>query len=166
VTAAGRLARGNTRDLAVEDVRAVLETNVVGTWLAIRAVLQTMIAQQHGRIVTIGSVLGSVGAEDRAAYAATKGAVAAMTRSIALEVATEGITVNCVAPGPVRTAMNADQHRAGSDSTAEDTFTAAIPVGRWGHPHDIAHTVVGLLAAEAGWTTGAVLYVDGGYTAR
>lgn len=166
VSAAGRLARGSTQGLAVHELRDALETNVVGTWLAIRAVLPTMVAQQHGRIVTIGSVLGSVGAPDRAAYAATKGAVAAMTRSIALEVAAHGVTVNCVAPGPVRTSMNADQHGAAADRDAEAAFTASIPAGRWGTPADVAHAVVGLLAPESDWTTGSVVHVDGGYTAR
>lgn len=82
------------------EVRPVVVTGgTSGIGLAIRAVLPTMIEQQHGRIVTIGSVLGSVGAAERAAYAATKGAVAAMTRSVALEVTARGVTVNCVAPG-------------------------------------------------------------------
>ncbi|MDZ5621133.1 SDR family NAD(P)-dependent oxidoreductase [Nocardioides sp. HM23] len=166
VTAAGRLARGSVTDLAVDELRAALETNVVGTWLAVRAVLPTMVEQQHGRIVTIGSVLGSVGAAERAAYAATKGGVAAMTRSIALEVAADGVTVNCVAPGPVRTPMNADQHGTAADQAAEAAFTAAIPTGRWGAPDDVAHAVAELLASEAGWTTGPTVTVDGGYTAR
>jgi NAD(P)-dependent dehydrogenase (short-subunit alcohol dehydrogenase family) len=166
VTAAGRLARGSATDLPVAELRATLETNVVGTWLAIGSVLPTMLGQRHGRIVTIGSVLGSVGAAERAAYAATKGAVAAMTRSIALEVAADGVTVNCVAPGPVRTPMNADQHDTEADRAAEAAFTASIPAGRWGSPADVAHVVAGLLAAEAGWTTGSTVFVDGGYTAR
>ena len=166
VTAAGRLARGSVTDLPVDELRAALETNVVGTWLAIRAVLPTMVEQQHGRIVTIGSVLGSVGAEGRSGYAATKGAVAAMTRSIALEVAADGVTVNCVAPGPVRTPMNADQHGTAADRAAEAAFTSSIPAGRWGSPDDVAHAVAGLLAPEAGWTTGSVVHVDGGFTAR
>ena len=125
-----------------------------------------MVEQQYGRIVTIGSVLGSVGAAGRAGYAATKGAVAAMTRSIALEVAADGVTVNCVAPGPVRTPMNADQHGTAADRAAEAAFTSSIPAGRWGSPDDVAHAVAGLLAPEAGWTTGSVVHVDGGFTAR
>ena len=166
VTAAGRLARGSVTDLPVDDLRAALETNVVGTWLAVRAVLPTMVEQQYGRIVTIGSVLGSVGAAGRSGYAATKGAVAAMTRSIALEVAADGVTINCIAPGPVRTPMNADQHGTEADRAAEAAFTSSIPTGRWGSPDDVAHAVAGLLAPEAGWTTGSTVFVDGGYTAR
>ena len=160
VTSAGQLARGSVLDIAPDDFRSALETNVVGTWLAIRSCLPTMLDQDYGRIVTLGSVLGSVGAAERGAYAATKGAVAALTRSVALEVAGRGVTANCVAPGPVRTPMNAE------DATGAPGSFSALPAGRWGTPEDIAHVVLPLLSAEAGWTTGAVLHVDGGYTAR
>jgi NAD(P)-dependent dehydrogenase (short-subunit alcohol dehydrogenase family) len=152
VTSAGRLARGSVLDLPLGDLRAALETNVVGTWLALRAVLPGMLDAGYGRIVTIGSVLGSTGAPERAGYAAT------------LELAGTGVTVNCVAPGPVRSPMNEDD--ATSDSAAQAAFTAKVPLGRWGRPEDVAHAVLPLLAPGSAFTTGVVLHVDGGYTAQ
>ena len=162
VTAAGVLLPGGLQEVDLADFRNAFEANVLGTWSAVRAVTPGMLEAGFGRIVTIGSVLATVGSPQRAAYAATKGAVTAMTRSLALELAGSGITINCISPGPVRSAMNA----ASAGSEAQRAFTAKIPLGRWGTPDEIAHMVVPLLGAGASFTTGSVVHVDGGYTSQ
>ena len=162
VTAAGVLLPGGLQEVDLDDFRKAFEANVLGTWSAVRAVTPGMLGQGFGRIVTIGSVLATVGAPERAAYAATKGAVTAMTRSLALDLAGSGVTINCIAPGPVRSAMNA----ASAGSEAQRAFTAKIPLGRWGTPAEVAHMVIPLLGAGAAFTTGSVVHVDGGYTSQ
>jgi|SRR5690625_3881798 len=178
VTSAGRLARGSVLELDSNEFFRAWETNVVGTWKATKAALPAMLHQRYGRIVTIGSILGSVGAPERGGYAATKGAVASLTRSLALEVSNDGITANCIAPGPVKSPLNTDpiddltaksekltDTRPLSDSATQQ-FNSGIPLGRWGAPSEIAHIALSLLSLNAGWTTGSIIHIDGGYTAQ
>jgi 3-oxoacyl-[acyl-carrier protein] reductase len=153
---------GVTRDgLAMrmkdEDWLAVLEVNLTAGFRLIRAALRGMLRRRHGRIVSITSLVGVVGNPGQANYAASKAGMIGMTKSIAGEVATRGITVNCVAPGFVTTAMT---DKLTDDQRARGT--AAIPMERFGTPEEVAGAVAYLASAEAAYITGQTIHVNGG----
>jgi 3-oxoacyl-[acyl-carrier protein] reductase len=153
---------GITRDgLAMrmrdEDWQAVLDVNLTAGFRLIRAALRGMLRRRHGRIVSITSVVGIAGNPGQANYAASKAAIVAMSKSIAAEVATRGITVNCIAPGFITTAMT---EKLTEDQRARGT--AAIPLGRFGTPEEIGAAAVYLASAEAAYVTGQTLHVNGG----
>ena len=153
---------GITRDgLAMRmkdaDWDAVLDTNLKAVFRASRAVMRTMMKQRYGRIVNITSVVGAMGNAGQANYAAAKAGVAGMTRALARELASRGVTVNCVAPGFIATDM--------TDALPEAQKTALlaqIPLGRLGTPQDIAEAVCFLASPQAGYITGTELHVNGG----
>jgi 3-oxoacyl-[acyl-carrier protein] reductase len=153
---------GITRDgLAMRmkdaDWDAVLDTNLKAVFRASRAVMRTMMKQRYGRIVNITSVVGAMGNAGQANYAAAKAGVAGMTRALARELASRGVTVNCVAPGFIATDM--------TDALPEAQKTALlaqIPLGRLGTPQDIAEAVCFLVSPQAGYITGTELHVNGG----
>jgi 3-oxoacyl-[acyl-carrier protein] reductase len=153
---------GITRDnLALrmkdEDWQAVIDLNLSAAFRLTRAVLRGMVRRRHGRIVCITSGVGVLGNPGQANYAAAKAGMIGMAKSIAAEVAARGITVNCVAPGFIATAMT---DALNEDQTAR--ATAAVPVGRFGNPDEIAAAVVYLASAEAAYVTGATLHINGG----
>ena len=153
---------GVTRDgLAMrmkdEDWQAVLDINLSAGFRLIRAALRGMLRRRHGRIISITSLVGVAGNPGQANYAASKAGMIGMTKSIAAEVATRGITVNCVAPGFITTAMT---DKLTDDQRARGT--AAIPMERFGTPEEVAGAVVYLASAEAAYVTGQTVHINGG----
>jgi 3-oxoacyl-[acyl-carrier protein] reductase len=141
-----------------EDIRAVLDTNVMGVFNVTRAVSRHMISKRWGRIVNLSSVAGEKGGRGQSNYAASKGAINAFTRAMAVELASRRITVNCVAPGVIETEMS-QQVR----DLADDQIKARILLRRYGQAQDVAHAVWFLASRFADYVTGQVLHVDGGF---
>lgn len=169
-TAEERMARvdilvnnaGFTRDQLLvrmkdEDWESVLDVNLGAAFRLSRAALRGMMRARWGRIISITSIVGTTGNPGQANYVASKAALAGMSKSLAAEVATRNVTVNCVAPGFIVTAMtNALQPEQ------RDKLMAAIPSGRFGTPEDVAACVAFLAAPETGYITGQTIHVNGG----
>ncbi|MCM1224262.1 MAG: 3-oxoacyl-[acyl-carrier-protein] reductase [Lachnospiraceae bacterium] len=135
----------------------VINTNLRSCFKMCRAAIMPMMKNRFGRIINMASIIGQIGGPGQANYAASKGGMIAMTKSIAAEVASRGITANCIAPGFIKTPM--------TDVLSDDlkrSYLAQIPAGRFGEPDDIAAACVFLASAEASYINGQVLAVNGG----
>ncbi|HYX54294.1 MAG TPA: SDR family oxidoreductase [Candidatus Limnocylindrales bacterium] len=163
VNNAGVLLPGTAESLTEEQWQETFSVNVRAVWQLSRSALPHMRAAGGGSIINIGSVLSSLGARNRVAYAASKGAVLAMTRAMALDHAAENIRINCISPGIVETELVAAFNQ---DEAARRQRIAMHPMGRFGQPNDIAGLAVFLASDESGWITGADYTVDGGYSAH
>jgi 3-oxoacyl-[acyl-carrier protein] reductase len=153
---------GITRDnlfmrMSEEEWADVIEVNLTATMRLCKGVVRGMMKSRWGRIVNISSVVGATGNPGQANYAASKGGMVAMSKAIAYEVASRGITVNCVAPGFIETAMTG---KLTEDQKA--AILGQVPAGRMGTPEEIAAAVLYLASPEAAYVTGATLHVNGG----
>lgn len=153
---------GITRDMLAmrlkdEDWDAVLDTNLKAVFRMSRGVMRTMMKQRYGRIINITSVVGASGNPGQANYAAAKAGVAGMTRALARELGSRGITVNCIAPGFIETDMT-----AGLPEEQQKALLGQIPLGHLGKPQDIAHAVAFIASSDAGYITGQEIHVNGG----
>ncbi|MBK9116116.1 MAG: 3-oxoacyl-ACP reductase FabG [Betaproteobacteria bacterium] len=153
---------GITRDNLVVRMKddewdAVIATNLKPAYRLAKAVLRGMMKARAGRIIQIGSVVGTSGNPGQANYAAAKAALVGFTKSLAQEVGSRNITVNCVAPGFIGTDMT-----TGLPDAARDAMLSRIPLGRPGTPEDVAHAVAWLASPGAGYVTGTTLHVNGG----
>jgi len=160
---AGINIRGPIDELSYEDFKKVQQTNVDGTWLPSKAVVPHMKKQKSGRIINLASTLGVVGLANRTPYATSKGAVVQMTRALALELAPFNITVNAICPGPFLTDMNIPIK---DDENTKKFIVGAVALERWGELKEIQGAALYLASAASSYTTGSLITVDGGWTAR
>ena len=153
---------GITRDglllmMKPTDFDAVISTNLRGAFLTMKAASRIMMKQRYGRIVNLSSVVGVHGNAGQVNYAASKAGLIGMTKSLAKELASRGVTANAVAPGFIETDMT-----AAMPESAKAALLGSIPMSRLGKPEDVANAVAFLASEETGYITGQVLGIDGG----
>ncbi|MCB2109111.1 MAG: glucose 1-dehydrogenase [Rhodobacteraceae bacterium] len=155
---------GPINQASVANYQTIFDTNVKGTFLSLKHELAAMLPRKSGAIVNLASIVGHVGMANAALYAASKHAVEGLTKSAALEAAPLGVRVNAVAPGPVDTPM-VDRF-TGNDPNAKAGMATMIPLQRMSTPEEIAAGIVYLVSPGAGTVTGAILNIDGGWSAQ
>jgi NAD(P)-dependent dehydrogenase (short-subunit alcohol dehydrogenase family) len=160
---AGINIRKNLVDFTLEEFRSVLDASLISTFLMSRALVPGMKGTGYGRIINMTSIMSHVSIAGRTAYSSAKAALLGLTRALALELATEGITVNGISPGPIGTDMNL---ALVNTPELNAQFVANIPVARWGKVEEIGALACYLCFDAAGFITGTDILIDGGWTAR
>jgi NAD(P)-dependent dehydrogenase (short-subunit alcohol dehydrogenase family) len=161
VNNAGVAVRRSASELEDEDWKRVIDVNLRGAFLCSKYALP-YVAQQGGSIIHMASIVGITGVRNRAAYAASKGGLVALTRNMAMDYAEQRVRVNCICPGFVRTPFTAAWL---AEPGRDARLTSLHPLGRLGEPEDIAKAVLFLASDDSSWITGQVIAVDGGFTA-
>ncbi len=163
VNSAGVNKRGPIDELNVEDWDNVLNVNLKAPFMLNRAFGPAMAQRGWGRIIHLGSILSAVGIAGRTPYASSKAGLLGLTRCLALEWATAGVTVNAICPGPFATDMNLELT---NDPAKYQEFINRIPMGRWGELDEITAPALFLASDASSYVTGQTLYIDGGWTAQ
>jgi NAD(P)-dependent dehydrogenase (short-subunit alcohol dehydrogenase family) len=162
VNCAGRTKRGPTLDFTEEDWNTIMETNLTGTLRACQVFGRHMLEREYGRIINIASLSTFVALHEVAAYAASKAAVASLTKSLAVEWSERGVNVNAIAPGVFRTALN---QKLLDETERGHEFLLRTPMKRFGKVEELAGAAIFLASDAASFVTGEVLVVDGGFLA-
>ena len=158
VNNAGIAYRGKLMDTSLEGWNKVIATDLTGVFLCTKAVVPSMLERKEGRIINIASILGQIGDPIRCAYCAAKGGVIAFTKSVARELAQDGILVNCVAPGPIETELI-----AGLSEEQRRQRRSQLPLGRYGLPNEVAPAVVFLASSDGALFVGQTLGPNSGH---
>lgn len=161
VNSAGIMTIASVVDCSLSDFRTVMDVNVTGTFLCAQRAAKGMLVQRYGRIVNLSSISAARAGVGRTAYGTSKGAVTSLTKQLAMELGGFGITANCVAPGPISTAMT----QAYYTETTKRAFETMIPARRLGTVSEVAYAISFLSSEEAAYINGIMLAVDGGHLA-